>query len=815
MPALVVAAVAAVAAGAAQAAIGGVLGAVLGAVVGAVVSIGLSYAFGLNKPKRSSTSPLRAEAQDSRVLVRSSAEPHRVIYGRARVSGPIVYAASSGADQSILHLVVVLAAHRVEAIGTVWLNDDPIELADMSGSAVVSGKYAGKVNIERYHGDQITADSGLVAESPDGWGADDKLLGLAYLYLRLQFDRDLFQGGVPNVSALVAGRNEIYDPRSGTTGYTNNWALCVRDYLRSDFGRAVPADAIDDDYFIAAANLSSEAVYLNEAETLAQVRYSMDGSFQLDRSPADIISEMLDAGGGALVYVAGKFRLFGGAYTAPSASLGPSDFAGPLQVQTRPSRRELFNAVRGTFIDPDRYWQASEFAPVTSGAYEAEDGERIWRDIELPWVIDHTRAQRLARQLLLRHREAITVEAQLRYASMPLSVWQTVAVTHPDLGWSAKPFRIVSWRFAPSEGEISVTLREDQVASYAWVYDDAADAPTVPDTTLISPLSIPAPTGLGVTPTTALNGDGAAVPALLVTWTAAPHAFVSSHEVQWRVSPSGEWSSAEVPAGTNRYVIAPVIIGTTYDVRVRGVGGLVRGAFASAVSGTGAADTTAPGNPTGASVVGVVRGWSISWTNPTDADLDRVQVLIDTGGGSYSVIGESRTTRFVHPGSVGSSGTFAVRAVDRSGNLSGLVFAGTASVSRLVTDDLSNLAVTGSQSATARNVTVDGSWAEILSVTGGNASYSSRFALNAVVREAASAFGPNGVVYEARIRRVTGSVILDASTMATDGLAPVSGALLAADARSEGLHSYAVDVRSGSLATRAVDVTMTMVNLLK
>jgi hypothetical protein len=81
--------------------------------------------------------------------------------------------------------------------------------------------------------------------------------------------------------------------------------------------------------------------------------------------------------------VAGKYRIYGGAYNAPAITLTTSDMASGFEVATKPPRRDLFNSVRGKFMDPARFWQSSEFTPVKSAALIAEDGEEIWREIDL------------------------------------------------------------------------------------------------------------------------------------------------------------------------------------------------------------------------------------------------------------------------------------------------------------------------------------------------------------------------------------------------------------------------------------------------
>ncbi|MFZ4411127.1 MAG: hypothetical protein ACOYOH_27545 [Paracraurococcus sp.] len=164
-----------------------------------------------------------------------------------------------------------------------------------------------------------------------------------------------------------------------------------------------------------------------------------------------------------------------------------------------------------------------------------------------------------------------------------------------------------------------------------------------------------------------------------------------------------------------------------YDARVRAVAGLARSAWTSITSASGAADTTAPGAPTGMSVLGIQRGYSIRWTNPGDSDLDRVELWqADYVGDTYHKVAETKASvATVNGFSPGDVRYFAVKAIDRSGNASALVYAGTATVPRLVTDDLVASSITGAATVAINNtvsVTPPGSggtynFAEIGSVT--------------------------------------------------------------------------------------------------
>jgi hypothetical protein len=599
--------------------IGPVFAAMAAAVVGSLVAYGGNRIVdSMEKKKRAGPS---LNQEDAKRLLRSSSEPRRIIYGRARVSGPLIYAASYGEQREWILLVIPLADHTCQSLDAIWLGETRIPAAEIDGDGLVTaGRFADNVYIKRYLGAQTAADPDLVANSPDGWTAADKLTGITYIYLRMRFNADLFPYGIPNISAEVTGKSAILDPRTSTTAYANNSALCILDYLKAEYGLAATDDEIDLPSFIAAANLADEAVPLNQAGTETQKRYTLDGSFTLDEAPIDIIEKMLAPGGGALVYVAGKYRIYGGAYNAPAITLTPSDMAGDFEVTTKPPRRDLFNSVRGNFIDPGRFWQSSEFPPQQSAALITEDGEEIWREIDLPFVLDATRAQRIAKQLLLRARQSIMFKGSFRYASLDLAVWQVVALTIPDLGWVAKPFRIMSWSFSPESGLISLIMQEEQASSYAWTWDAAANTPVASDTTLISPLNVAAPKGLGATESLYATRDGAGVrAAVVINFLEPKNPFIREYQVQFKPEGDAAWQSA--PA-----VIAPParvmdLANGAYDFRVRAVTGSAEGQWANLRFSVGGLAAQPPAAVTGLNLQAIGGFAWLGWDRHPDVDV--------------------------------------------------------------------------------------------------------------------------------------------------------------------------------------------------
>lgn len=429
-----------------------------------------------------------SEAQGRMQVVRSSAANRTIVYGRAMVSGPLVFAATSGSSNSTLHLIIPLAGHEIDAVEKIYFNDVEIGARDGSGN-VTSGQFAGKAIVKVHLGvANDPADSTLVAANV-GWTAAHRLSGVAYLYVQLTWDQDTFPTGIPNIKAQVRGK-KLYDPRTGSTTWSSNSALVVRDYLLGSYGLSATVAEIDDTLLIAAANVCDESVAKVGG---TESRYTCNGVVDLGDTTRSIIENILSSMAGFMVWSSGDYCVYAGAYTAPSVTLTVDDLRGPLKVRPRIARNSLFNAVRGTFVDPDNYWQAKDFPVVTNSTYSAQDGGAVlWRDIVLPFTTSSATAQRIGKIMLERSRQGITVEFPAKLTALKIGTLDTVRLTVNHLGWSAKEFKVLDWKFSP-EGGVDLVLQEETAASYNWSSGNQTVIDPAPDTLLPNPFSVVAP----------------------------------------------------------------------------------------------------------------------------------------------------------------------------------------------------------------------------------------------------------------------------------------------------------------------------------
>ncbi len=225
-----------------------------------VLSVGLAAAQYVLAPKPPKLRGLAAQEISSKVTIREPITTHKLVFGETRVAGGIKYIGSSG-NNDYLHLIIVLAPHEVDGIDEYWIDDTSIhaDALDADGN-VTTGKYKDNMRIRVHLGSpNQAADTMLVNEIPE-WTTNHRLRGIAYLYVRMKANQDLYPNGVPNITAIMRGRM-LQDPRTGVSGFSSNIALMWFDYMTDNtYGPNSDDTEFDETNVIAAANICDEMV---------------------------------------------------------------------------------------------------------------------------------------------------------------------------------------------------------------------------------------------------------------------------------------------------------------------------------------------------------------------------------------------------------------------------------------------------------------------------------------------------------------------------------------------------------------------------
>jgi hypothetical protein len=520
------------------------------------------------------------------------------------------------------------------------------------------------------------------------WTSAHRLRGIAYMYVQLTWDTEVFANGIPNISAIVKGK-KVYDPRTTTTVWSANPALCLRDYLTSDLGLAMSSTEIDDDAVKDAANICDEQVQILPLSPLTEEnRYDCNGVLSTSESPDSNIGKLLTSMGGLIAYSGGKIVMYASGYRIPTVTLTEKHFAGGMNVQTRTSARDRVNAVKGVYVSEANQWQVSDFPSIAPAAYyTADNSTRYWRDVVLPFTTSSSCAQRLAVIELRRARKEITFTARFRLEAMQVRAGDTVMITNAKLGWTDKVFEVMEWHFTtdgnPPQIGVEMTMRETASSVYDWSVGDEIAVADAPNTTLPNPYELSAPTNLALTAngtTQLIQADGTAMPRILVSWSAPAETFIQSGGVvgiEYKESTSTTYLTWSRVSGdqTRDYISSDVKIGLTYDVRIFGESYFnVSTSYLTAQTGV-AKDATAPATPSGLTAsIGTGKAVSLDWNDNTEPDFSEYGVYRFTSAVTASAvkIAETRASRFIDTEvTLGTTYFYWVNAYDNVENVSG------------------------------------------------------------------------------------------------------------------------------------------------
>lgn len=510
------AAVTAVGGGAIVAAVGGsafaatAAGTALATAIGTTaISVGLTSGLGLV-----GIGPKVPEATLGRLNLSFDPDaPRKLVFGETALATDMLYSEPSGEDQEFVDYIIAVAAHRVESIDEIWLDDQKLWTAAGGVQGVYAGYASVIVRTEGSAANAITINSGAV------WNAADcHMTGCAYIHLRIKRignDKKAtspFVGGLTGRMTIKGKGIPCYDPRKDDTRggfgphraddqdtweFTNNHALHTLTALLGwringelSVGGGVSPDRIDMADFIMAANICDEDVALADGGT--QKRYEGGGVFSDEDATTAITDVLCQAMHAELRDVNGRIgvRMKVNDLSGPMVHLGPEDVLGAYTWTSHLSLHEAPNIIRGRFTDPS---DASLFqmVPASEVRLPAIDGNNRALTLDLPTVQDPIRARRILKQALLRARHGGSFEADFGFRAWGLRPGDPVLLTFPPAGIHGRLFRVARAEYrvvTDEEGArqfCPMTLEPDDPAVYAW---DAAEDDIAPDAA-IAPVS--------------------------------------------------------------------------------------------------------------------------------------------------------------------------------------------------------------------------------------------------------------------------------------------------------------------------------------
>lgn len=416
----------------------------------------------------------QAKASIGGVLVNKAgtAEPLPVVYGERVIGGVRTFiknqhkGGDDGNKNQYLHVVLTLCEGPVDGIHEVYFNDDLVATStDTSGnndnSWTYEGTYGDKTLLYFRDGSQTSALT-FSEIHPD---FDSTMIGrdIAFLYLRLEFDDDLFASGIPEIRCKIKGKKvpAIGSSQSSSLSWTDEPARIIYDYLTNTrYGKGIPYTLIDSTSFNAAATYNNEQVDTSATDSTQTTRYKTNAYVDTSISVLDNVEDLLLTCRAGLI-TGNKYQMFQDKPTSAQSTTIDDDYVVDSITFQQTSRRDMFNRVKSTFPNTSELNGKEDVALVESTTLQGSsyDDEVLETLIELPHTTDKSMVERILNEELNSSRQSAVVECTVTTRLLNFTVGDVVKFSNSTLGQTDKLYRISEQKINP-DFTIKLVLRE-------------------------------------------------------------------------------------------------------------------------------------------------------------------------------------------------------------------------------------------------------------------------------------------------------------------------------------------------------------------
>jgi hypothetical protein len=647
--------------------------------------------------------------------------PREMLLGEAGTGGSLVdvfwFGGSNNTDWNVL--VIAVADHRCHSLTGFQVNDTYVAY---TGDGFVPG-YNNQLRVYWRAG---TGSDAALPGDLSGLGpatATGALKGVARVIVAYKADAPdaqspIWTTGRPSFVWVVKGLL-CYDPRkdstvSGGSGshrwddpstreWSDNAEICRYNYSRGSYyleqvdqptslmlGRGLSVYEAPPERVFAPANLCDELVTVTDAttgSTFTEPRYRVGGVISADQTFDTVEQWFADAMAGQVIQPEGGVAVDPGQAKSPVFEITDDDLVvgSAVQWSNELSDADRINSVVVSYVEPDQKWSMTTAGVLRDETDIAQDGGP--KELQLGLVLVRHRSQALRigeirrRGARLERRGVLTLPPE--WAGIEEGDWGTYTSERRTGG---EPVTVRVTKYGVDQAWRNTLALEETAYSVYGFGGPEVVPPIVP---VMSPVGALALAGVTATAIVLSGTDGSALPAVRITWTTPVDSAITS--IRAEVRPNGgtavtPTSTSDVNAGLLN-ITAGVPSAGFIQVRLvpLGVPGraitpsswitLLSGSFVSPPGGT---DTTPPSAPSSVTYDAAFQTIFLSWTDPSDGDLDKVEIWEATVN-SFGSATKLKTVA-ARPGgrnSTSRSGLgegvtryYWLRAIDKSGNAS-------------------------------------------------------------------------------------------------------------------------------------------------
>ncbi|MCA0025465.1 MULTISPECIES: hypothetical protein [unclassified Mesorhizobium] len=619
--------------------------------------------------------PATPQPSDVQSNIRQPISPRRRIYGRFLTGSVIVFGFRRGEKSYLLHYI---GEGPIQAYVSFRLDKKPVTL-DANGYVTEDQYvYNGRSRV------RILSTRGLATDGPfqailDAFPElDDPLKPFRHrgcamvLQVVEQVPQekipDVYPNNMPSLQVVLDGLNDLYDPNTGTSGFTDNAGTCLLGEIMTVYGLAASdSDLVDFDAFGAFIDHCDNAIALKAGGT--EPRYRAAGVVYANAENEDRVKSLMAVcSADVFIDTQGRLSVRQKLRATPSIALRARN-GDHLSVQLEGGRTEQkkFNTVKVSYVDTNLNYKENEVTWQHAG-YLGDDGRELVSTLPATLCPSATQAQRLGKLFLYESNPDFV--GTLTSGPQALDLLDDYCFTldlSPEDGFE---------RIACASGEIEYDAGQMTVSASIAVFADGAtdwiaaideqDAVDIPPV-LTSDVD---DVTLDVTVTVELQDNSA--PILKFSWGAAGAGTLpDSYSQQVQVSPAGadDWHDASVNQQEDTAQYGPVADGGSYDWQIRNVAsGKTFDYQPSAVPVTVVVDATPPQPLMAFSASDGAGQFTANFSTKNDSHLATVAVYRTASGGTLNRTTDLMGRYAVAPGiSYGlpitsSAGTFDIRA---------------------------------------------------------------------------------------------------------------------------------------------------------
>ena len=601
----------------------------------------------------------------------------RWILGETRTGGSLKFYEQVDRD---FWMAFYLSEGPCESIEAIWVDGESVPFTRSGNRLVATGEYAGRLELyENFAADG--SQGAAIRAACSNFTEEHKWEHVSWVAVKLNQpnwsddDENRFWDKIPEIEYLIKGIKFTW-PGQDTALWTNN-VTALRYWLET-VRAEVPATAIDRATFD--QSLAVSAVEITPTGTIPAgytrtfPRYTFDMVITADMPLDDIRTEMDFCAQGEVADLGGVLYFYTGTDRTVRYNLDEDDLISIDTIQTGPALQDRINAASMSIdqsVDHD-YAEFDVAEIVDQASLDRDGGHKLTQYLgSRPGIKHPVKAMWLLTVALRQARNSMRVAATLfpgfdgnPYAYFALIPGEWVTLSVDEYGFDQKLFQVYSKQINEN-GSVSLILEEQSRNNFA---ETIGALPALPrNINIPNRRNVPAVSSFRCAAVANTSEDGTIIISILTRWLNSP--FTTHVEMRRR----GQSAVETATSVTNNTAFASVVAGQTYELRARHANHAgYFGAWTAWIPCEVTGDLTPPADPVGVVCEGLLGGFTVNWTPPTDNDYGHTEIHSGAPGSDFDAAtfldneSSTRYTRFGYA-TITQLKLWLVH-VDRSGN---------------------------------------------------------------------------------------------------------------------------------------------------